>query len=142
MQEQRRTLQRRVHKMLGLNRRRKKYLCIFACLAVLVSLFTALSLMRIGITKTHDVRELDCPITAPVAHHHTSDCYDAHGNLVCKLPEREPHTHDDSCYEERTYLVCGQTTSDEHEHTDACYRTDSFIINCSSMCLLLKCSFI
>ena len=48
--------------------------------------------------------KLNCGLTE---HRHSmkNECYDADGNLVCRLEE---HVHDDSCYEEVRTLSCGQ----------------------------------
>ena len=50
---------------------------------------------------------LDCPFTANEGnviyiHTHDQNCFDADGNLVCTLPEREEHVHTAACYPNRT----------------------------------------
>ena len=99
------------------NARRREYATL-ALVALLVTVSVALGLHQRGIAATHSEQVLDCQYSGSGAHTHDESCYDASGNLVCPLEEREYHVHDDSCYEETRQLACGLQ---EHAHTDACY---------------------
>ena len=103
--------------------RRHNIIIVFACVALLVAAGVALALRRNGRAATKQEQVLSCPVTGTVAHHHDESCYDAEGNLVCRLPEVERHVHDDSCYEEQAVLVCGLEEGEGHAHTDECYET-------------------
>lgn len=124
----------------------KRWLTMFACLAVLVTLGTLAALKYTGTAMTHTKEILDCQYQV---HTHTQECYDADhnlicgyadfvihkhndncrdtdGTLVCKLPEVELHkAHDASCYAEQSILVC---TKPEHTHGDGCYDADNNLI--------------
>ena len=107
-----------VRKVLAVyNARRREYTTL-AFVAVLVIMSVALGLHQRGIAMTHTEQVLDCHYAGSGAHTHDKSCYDAAGNLVCPLTEREYHVHDDSCYTESRELVCGL---EEHAHSDACY---------------------
>ena len=119
---------------------RHSILCV---LGVIVVLGVVSTLMQSVLAAKSKDRVLDCHVSATVAHHHTSDCYDKGGDLVCTLPERDLHKHSKSCYERKLTcttpegegahhhddscrdadgnLICGLEESDGHQHTDACY---------------------
>ena len=90
-----------------------------ALVALLVTVSVALGLHQRGIAATHTEQVLDCQYAGSGAHTHDESCYDADGNLVCPLQEREYHVHDDSCYTETRELACG--IEEEHQHSDECY---------------------
>ena len=93
---------------------------LFAALGALIVVGVAIILMQNGMAAQHEEIVLDCHYIGEVAHTHDKSCYNADGDLVCPLRERELHTHTDDCYERQ--LICGQEESDEHTHTDACYK--------------------
>lgn len=98
-----------------------RYLVAFVFAAILVAFGVEIILSVDGIAATHTEQVLDCHFSGDAAHSHDESCYDAAGNLVCPLPERELHTHTDDCYTEERTLVCGLDEGPDHEHTDACY---------------------
>ena len=104
--------------------RRKEYLML-VMVAALVTVSVALGLHQRGIAATHAEQVLDCQYAGDGAHTHDESCYDADGNLVCPLQEREYHVHDDSCYEETRELSCGL---EEHQHSDACYDEEGNLV--------------
>ena len=63
-------------------------------------------------------------------HEHDALCFDADGNLVCRLPEIPYHEHDESCYRENRVLCCGLEESEGHVHTTECYDMTSLMITC------------
>lgn len=110
------------------NKRHARYAAILACLALVVAMGVAGLLRRQGNAMTHEETVLDCQYSGTGAHMHDADCYDADGNLVCPLEERELHVHDDSCYEETSTLACGLEESEGHEHSDACYDDEGNLV--------------
>ena len=111
--------------LLQTSKRHTRYVGILALLAVVVAFGVTMGLRRNGRAATVTETVLDCHAAAGVAHTHNADCYDADGNLVCPLQERELHVHDDSCYSTDTKLVCGQ---EEHTHSDACYDEEGNLV--------------
>ena len=79
---------------------KKVLISCFLCAAVLVSGFTAYSLMMPAKTAT-DEQEVEIS----TVHTHTDDCYRMGRKLVCKSTD-EDHIHSEECYEERKILVC------------------------------------
>ena len=132
---------------------RKRYIAVFLCLALVVSLTTFVSLTMSGNAQNHMVKVLDCKYEAHkhtadcydkehpdqlicgyadyAVHIHNDDCYDASGVLVCQLPQIEPHTHDETCYTEEKTLTCELPESEGHVHTEACYTTEQGELTCT-----------
>ena len=115
------TTKSKAAEMLRSHDRYVRLIIVVAAIAAVVAAGTALALRRRGLAKVHEITVLDCQYTGNGAHTHNADCFDAAGNLICPLPERELHTHDDSCYTETTTLICDQEEGEEHTHTDDCY---------------------
>lgn len=71
---------------------------------------------------------LVCTKPEIVLHRHTSDCFDADGNLICGQIQVLEHQHTDACFETVTEpidteaLTCTNTDPD-HVHTALCYGT-------------------
>ena len=108
--------------------RRHSIIAVFACVALLVAAGGAMAWRRNGRAATHQEQVLSCPVTGTVAHHHDGNCYDAKGNLVCKLPEVELHVHDDSCYREERSLACGMEETAGHSHDGSCYDEEGNLV--------------
>ncbi len=145
------SFQKRITALLLSNKRHTRYVAMVACMAVAVVFGVTVGLTQEGQAKTHEEKVLDCQYSGGGAHTHDASCYDADGNLVCTLAEREYHVHDDSCYASETHVVCGMEegegahTHDEscydeegnlvcgleesegHVHTDECYQTDTWL---------------
>lgn len=103
-------------------RHQHKRVALMSILAALVVLGVVHALLLNGRAATKQEQVLSCPVTGTVAHRHDKSCYDADGNLVCKLPEVEQHVHGDSCYQEERTLVCGLAEGEgAHWHDDSCY---------------------
>lgn len=119
----------------------KRRLAVFLCLAVVVALGTAAALKMYGQAMSHKDKRLICQLEVHqhtdacydgdklicgyadyVVHTHNDDCYDRDGNLVCSLPEMAAHTHTDECYTEQEVLLCGE--EEGHTHTEECYTSD------------------
>ncbi len=94
---------------------KKVLISCFLCAAVLVSGFTAYSLMMPAKTAT-DEQEVEIS----TVHTHTDDCYRMGRKLVCKSTD-EDHIHSEECYEERKILVCeeGEKENKAESNTEA-----------------------
>ena len=66
--------------------------------------------------------ELSCGYWDGYIHEHDEKCYDSNGVLICTLEEHPMHKHTDACYNWEKQLTCTLTESEGHIHTDACYR--------------------
>ena len=64
---------------------------------------------------------LACTYESLGVHVHTSDCFDAEGEIVCGLTDFLVHVHDASCVDASGALVCQLPVIQEHEHTESCY---------------------
>lgn len=117
-----------ISELLLSNKRHARYAAILACLALVVAVGVAGLLRQRGNAMTHEETVLDCQYSGTGAHMHNADCYDADGDLVCPLEERELHVHDDSCYEETSRLVCGLEESEGHAHDDSCYDDEGNLV--------------
>lgn len=98
---------------------KKVLISCFLCAAVLVSGFTAYSLMMPAKTAT-DEQEVEIS----TVHTHTDDCYRMGRKLVCKSTD-EDHIHSEECYEERKILVCeeGEKENKAESNTEAVVAT-------------------
>ena len=123
------SLQKQVNAILRDKKKHRAWLAAFLCLALLVTGGTAAAFKLTGVAKTHQEKVLNCRYTVTggegyadyVVHVHNDDCYNAAGELVCRLPEIAPHVHTDACYKTVQSVVCGQEESDGHVHSEACY---------------------
>lgn len=123
------SLERQINNILSAQKSHKRWIAIFLCLALIVSLATAAAFKLNGVAKTHSEQVLDCQFVAPsgegwadyVAHVHNDDCYDADGVLVCPLPEIRAHVHTEDCYTTGMVLTCDQEETEGHVHTEDCY---------------------
>ena len=106
----------------------RRYLRVFAFVALVVALTVAGMLRQHGVALTRTETVLDCQYSGDGAHTHNDDCYDADGKLVCPLEERELHEHDDACYTEEEVLVCGLDEGEIHAHTLDCLAEDSELV--------------
>lgn len=129
-------------KLLREQKKYRRWLTTFLCLAVLVTLGTVAALKMNGQALNHKKQVLNCQLEIHehtdscydgeklvcgyadyVVHTHNDDCYGADGELVCQLPEVEAHEHTEDCYEEEKVLICGleESETEVHEHTEDCY---------------------
>ena len=130
----------------------RRWLMVFACLAVIVAAGTVTALKYNGQAMTYKQKVLDCGYqvhkhTAScydkenklvcgqadyVVHVHNDDCYSLNGKLVCTLPEVKEHKHDSSCYKDEATLICNQAESAGHVHDDSCYTTERGDLICGT----------
>ncbi len=144
---------RQAVKLLREQRKRKKRIVAFLCMAGVVVVGTVMALRMSGRAMNNMV--LDCVLTHDLPHQHSEACYytppgdggqktlvcgmadfvvhkhdqencrDKNGNLVCMLPEIEEHIHTAECYQSQQVLVCGmQEGEGGHVHSDQCYEAD------------------
>lgn len=113
---------RRAQNMLRGARERKGYFAMLCLVAAFVVAGVVMSLAEAAITLTRTERILTCHFSGEAAHTHNEDCYDASGQLVCKLPERPLHTHTDACFDEDGTLICDlEELTHEHVHGPGCF---------------------
>lgn len=108
-------ISKQVERFLREQKNYKRWLAVFLCLAVVVTIGTAAALKYKGIAVTKDGE----------MHVHTDDCYREEKVLVCEeAKSAEGHTHDDSCYSVTggtEELTCDK---EEHTHDSSCYSVE------------------
>ncbi len=137
-------------KFLQEQKRYKRWMALFLCMAVVVALGTAAALKLNGRAMTKTQKMLNCSLTLHthvpecydgeenlicgyadfVIHTHNEDCYDESGTLFCQLPEQEAHIHTDECYAEQEVLTCSEEESEGHLHADECYTAGEASLVC------------
>ena len=136
-------------KVLNEQKKYKRRLAVFLCLAVVVALGTAAALKMYGQAMSHKEKKLVCRF-APhqhtdgcyqgdelicgeadyAVHIHNDDCYGAaDGVLACGLQEPEPHTHTEECWTEQEVLICKEE-GQVHEHAEGCYTPERGELAC------------
>lgn len=144
---------RQAIRLLREQRKRKKRIAAFLCMAGVVVVGTVMALRMSG--RAMNNMALDCVLTHNLPHQHSENCYytppedgaqkvlvcgtadfvmhkhdeenchDKDGNLVCMLPEIEEHIHTTECYQSQQVLICEmQEGAGGHIHSDLCYVTD------------------
>ena len=109
--------------VLAAYRARRREYATLALIAVVVMMNVAAGLHQRAIAMNQTEKLLDCHYAGSGAHTHDKSCYDAAGNLVCPLTEREYHVHDDSCYTESHELTCTKDeVTETHTHGPGCFR--------------------
>ncbi len=128
-------ISKQVERFLREQKNYKRWLAVFLCLAVIVTIGTAGALKYKGIAVTADNEEVEVHLEeasvsedmeASSAHVHTDDCYEEREVLICDAAKEEQgHVHDDSCYSVSggtEELTCDK---EEHSHDDSCYTTET-----------------
>lgn len=144
---------RQAVKLLREQRKRRRRVAVFLCMAGVVAFGTVMALRMSGRAMNNQV--LDCVLTHELTHQHTDKCYytpaqpgaqkvlvcgmadfvvhkhdpekcyDKMGNLICALPEIEEHVHTEECHQEQRVLSCAlQEGEGGHVHSDNCYSID------------------
>lgn len=122
-----------ITEMLRKMKKRRWRMPLLLCLALLISFAPAGAFQQPASAESGRVRVLACTAEPPegeacadfFVHVHNEDCFDAHGHLVCPLPEIEPHHHDETCYENDKGLTCGKREVELHTHTEDCYEKNA-----------------
>ncbi len=92
------------------------FTCVILVVTIVFCTSYAFILPVAAMEKTQEA--LDCPLCV---HHHTEECYDSEGSLICGQADFVVHTHDEKCYDKDGTLVCELPEIQAHEHTDSCY---------------------
>ena len=126
-------ISKQVERFLREQKNYKRWLAVFLCLAVVVTIGTAAALKYKGIAVTTDNEEVEVHMEdasasgdTKTAHVHTDACYEEKKVLICEAGKAEQgHVHDDSCYSVSggtEELTCDK---EEHSHDDSCYTTET-----------------
>lgn len=126
-------ISKQVERFLREQKNYKRWLAVFLCLAVVVTIGTAAALKYKGIAVTTDNEEVEVHMEdasasgdTETAHVHTDACYEEKKVLICEAGKAEQgHVHDDSCYSVSggtEELTCDK---EEHSHDDSCYTTET-----------------
>ncbi len=139
------SLKKQAAKLLGEQKKYRRWIAVFLCLAIVVTTGTVAALKMNGQALSRKEKVLAC---AEEVHGHTAECYETDqmtgeqklvcgyadyvvhthneecwgkgGELACTLPEIEAHTHEENCFREEQMLICGQEESQGHVHTEEC----------------------
>lgn len=135
---------KQIARFLQEQKKQKRWLVVFLCLAIIVGFGTVTALKMRGQAMTHKEKRVICQLAVHqhadecydenkenlicgyadyVVHVHNEDCYDWNGNLTCQLPEVEKHEHSEECYTEEATLICGLEETAGHQHGAECYTT-------------------
>lgn len=93
-------VKKQTERLLRRQKRFKRWLALFLCLALLVTsgVFTALRMDGQAMDSEGQTEETqDCGLNM---HAHGEECYDADGNLICGTPVLEEHIHGEECFAE------------------------------------------
>lgn len=99
------------------------FTCIILVVTIVFCTSYAFILPVAAMEKTQEA--LDCSLCV---HHHTEECYDSEGSLICGQADFVVHTHDEKCYDKDGTLVCKLPEIQAHEHTDSCYEEQRNLI--------------
>ena len=135
---------KQIARFLQEQKKQKRWLVVFLCLAIIVGFGTVTALKMRGQAMTHKEKRVICQLAVHqhadecydenkenlicgyadyVVHVHNEDCYDWNGNLTCQLPEVEKHEHSEECYTEEATLICGLEETAGHQHGAECHTT-------------------
>lgn len=131
------SLKKQAAKLLGEQKKYRRWLAVFLCLAVLVTAGTTAALKMNGQALSHKQKVLDCGLEV---HEHTAACYEsgvipAEGTAsqgeekpVCGYADYVVHTHNDDCYGADGELVCRLPEVENHVHGDECYQEQEVLV--------------
>ena len=131
------SLKKQAAKLLGEQKKYRRWLAVFLCLAVLVTAGTTAALKMNGQALSHKQKVLDCRLEV---HEHTAACYEsgvipAEGTAsqgeekpVCGYADYVVHTHNDDCYGADGELVCRLPEVENHVHGDECYQEQEVLV--------------
>lgn len=116
---------KQIARFLQEQKRNKRRIVVFVCMAVVVCTGTVAALKMMGQALTKKERVLACNLKV---HEHTENCYDDEGNIICGYADYAVHTHNDDCYDQDGRLVCTLPEIEKHEHTEECYKEEEKLI--------------
>lgn len=126
------TLKKQAAKLLGEQKKYRRWLAVFLCLAMVVTAGTTAALKMNGQALSHEKKVLAC---SEEVHEHTAECYES-GTLpgetaeggtaeeeqpICGYADYVVHVHNEGCYGEDGELVCQIPEKEPHVHTEECY---------------------
>ena len=119
----------RAGKFLQEQKKHRRWMMIFLCLAGGVILGTLGYLKLYGQAMTHKMKVLECQYEV---HEHTDECYeeaeDGTEVLVCGYADYVIHVHNDDCFNKKGELVCTLEEHELHEHSEDCYGEEQTLI--------------
>ena len=101
------SLKKQAAKLLGEQKKYRRWLTIFLGLAIVVTLGTVAALKMNGQALSHKQKVLKCALEL---HEHTEECYESdpesgEKTLICGYADYAVHTHNDDCYDGDGELV-------------------------------------
>ena len=119
----------RAGKFLQEQKKHRRWMMIFLCLAGGVILGTLGYLKLYGQAMTHKMKVLECQYEV---HEHTDECYEEAEEgtevLVCGYADYVIHVHNDDCFNKKGELVCTLEEHELHEHSEDCYGEEQTLI--------------
>ena len=123
------SLKKQTAKLLGEQKKYRRWLAVFLCLAIVVTAGTTAALKLNGQALSHKQKVLEC---REEVHVHTAECYesglvsaaapeDGEEIAVCGYADYVVHVHNDDCYDGKGELVCGLEQIESHVHEQSCY---------------------
>ncbi|HBA48074.1 MAG TPA: hypothetical protein DCZ91_09820 [Lachnospiraceae bacterium] len=133
------TLKKQAAKLLGEQKKYRRWLAVFLCLAILVTAGTTAALKMNGQALSHEKKVLAC---SEEVHVHTEKCYesgvipaqaDGEGSIdreqpICGYADYVVHTHDAGCYDEDGELVCELPEIKAHVHDESCFEKQMVLV--------------
>ncbi len=133
------TLKKQAAKLLGEQKKYRRWLAVFLCLAIAVTAGTTAALKMNGQALSHEKKVLAC---GEEVHVHTAECYEsgvipasADGESavdreqpICGYADYIVHTHDENCYDEDGELVCELEEVLAHVHKESCFEKQMVLV--------------
>ncbi len=133
------TLKKQAAKLLGEQKKYRRWLAVFLCLAIAVTAGTTAALKMNGQALSHEKKVLAC---GEKVHVHTAECYEsgvipasADGESavdreqpICGYADYIVHTHDENCYDEDGELVCEMEEVLAHVHKESCFEKQMVLV--------------
>ena len=133
------TLKKQAAKLLGEQKKYRRWLAVFLCLAIAVTAGTTAALKMNGQALSHEKKVLAC---GEEVHVHTAECYEsgvipasADGESavdreqpICGYADYIVHTHDENCYDEDGELACELEEVLAHVHKESCFEKQMVLV--------------
>ena len=112
------SLRKQAANLLHEQKKYRRWLAVFLCLAVLVTSGTVAALMMKGQAMNRKQKVLECHLSV---HEHTAECYETDAEsgekmLVCGYADYVVHTHMEECMDEEGNVVCQLPEVEAHTH--------------------------
>ena len=133
------TLKKQAAKLLGEQKKYRRWLAVFLCLSIVVTAGTTAALKMNGQALSREKRVLAC---SEEVHVHTAECYEsgvipasadeesifAREKPICGYADYVIHTHDSGCYDEDGELVCKLGEVMPHVHKESCFEKQMILV--------------